>query len=155
MYILLFMILFCAALCDLRYLKIPNGLILLGFGCSISILLLSLNFSILISRLFVSLIIFISLFSFFQIGILGAGDIKLLMMMSLFLNISELLQIVFISFNLTLLQLLVISIIYHLKSKYRETIPIAISFFWGYGFWIIVNNLVKGGGLIDTLRLFI
>lgn len=155
MYILLFLILFCAALCDLKYLKIPNSLILLGICCSISILLVSLDFTTLVSRLLVSLIIFISLFSFFQIGILGAGDIKLLMMMSLFLSISELLQIVFISFNLTLLQLSTLSIFYHLKSKYKETIPLAISIFWGYGFWIIVCNLVKGGELIDTLCLLI
>lgn len=155
MYILLFLILFCAALCDLRYLRIPNSLIILGYCCSISILLLSFDFTILISRLFISLMVFISLFSFFQIGILGAGDIKLLMVMSIFLNISDLLQIVFISFSLTLLQLLALSLFFHLQVKSKETIPLAISLFWGYGAWIIFTTLMKGGELVDTLRLFI
>jgi len=154
-YYILFLILFCAALCDLKYSKIPNGLIILGVCYSILILLLSFDITTLFSRFFISFIVFISLFSFFRIGILGAGDIKLLMMMSIFLNISDLLQIVFVSFSLTLVQLMVVSIFFQLSINLKRTMPLAISLFWGYGFWIVMNSFVKGGELIDTLRLFI
>lgn len=137
MNILLFTVLFCSAICDLKFRKVPNGIIILGFFSAISYLLLLSDYHHLFSRMIVSISIFIFLYLFFQIGVLGAGDIKLLMVMALFLNISELLQIIFISMSITIIQLLVLkfkSVIQTLNIK----IPLANSLFWGYWLWIIL-----------------
>lgn len=137
MYILLFLILFCIFICDLRFYKVPNKLLIVGTLGAITYNLYCGSFIALASNASACLFIFFSLYSFYQIGILGAGDIKLFMMMSLFLNISQLLIILLISFSITLFILIVLSITKCIKINGKSRIPLGVSVFFGYGFWFI------------------
>lgn len=140
MYILLFIVLFCAALCDLKYHIIPNRLLFLSSISAISILLIDFDFNIFLSRTLSSVLVFFLFFVFFQNGVLGAGDIKLLMTMCLFLNMSSLLQIIFISFSITLLQITILKLVSTGQINHTK-VPMANSLFWGYWLWTILYML--------------
>lgn len=95
--IILCVMLFVAAIFDYRYRKIPNWLNLLIFITGLAIMIYDSG-SADVGRVFVILIILmLFLFPFYQIGGLGAGDIKLFMACVPFISFSEYLHFLFFS----------------------------------------------------------
>lgn len=137
MYNLLFLLLFCAALCDLKYSKIPNSLILLGFSSVLSLLLIQQLYIRAIKGVFAGALIFSFLFMFYQLRILGAGDIKLLMVLPMFLSVNDFFLIIIISFSFTIIICGFLNILQSIRITTKTRLPLGISLLYGYGFWYI------------------
>ena len=85
-----------AALADLKTHRIPNGFVVLGIVLGV---LGSLWLGLDIRRTAVSMLLaFLLLYPLFKIGALGAGDVKVFMMIGSFVEVKELLMILVISF---------------------------------------------------------
>ena len=88
---ILLLLLLLSALADLKTDRIPNGFILLGVVIGITGSLLSdRNFPELLASVLPA---FFLMYPLFRIGVLGAGDIKLLVMTASFLSIREFMSI--------------------------------------------------------------
>lgn len=93
---LLLLLLFLAALADLKTDRIPNGFIVFGIIIGISG---SLWLDSDIRQTAVSMLLaFLLLYPLFKIGALGAGDVKVFMMIGSFVEVKELLMILIFSF---------------------------------------------------------
>ena len=93
---LLLLLLLFTALADLKTDRIPNGFIVLGIVIGV---LGSLWLGLDIRQTAVSMLIaFLLLYPLFRIGALGAGDVKMFMMIGSFVEVKELLIILAISF---------------------------------------------------------
>lgn len=88
---LLLLLLFLAAVADLKTDRIPNGFVALGtvIGVSGSIWYYSNPWHTVLSVL----LAFLLMYPLFKIGVLGAGDVKVFMMIGSFLNVSGLLMV--------------------------------------------------------------
>lgn len=85
-----------AALADLKTDRIPNGFVLLGIVIGV---LGSLWHGLDIIHTVVSMLLaFLLLYPLFKIGAMGAGDIKVFMMIGSFVEVRELMVIIIISF---------------------------------------------------------
>lgn len=94
--LLLLLLLFLAALADIRTDRIPNGLIILGIVAGISY-----NVSVCrnLWQSAVSMVLaFLLMYPLFKIGAFGAGDVKVLMMAGSFLAIQEFLAVLTAAF---------------------------------------------------------
>ena len=95
-YSLLILLLLLAALADLKTDRIPNGFVLLGIAIGV---LGSLWHDSDIRQTAVSMFLaFLLLYPLFKIGAMGAGDVKVFMMIGSFVGARELLMIVILSF---------------------------------------------------------
>ncbi len=93
---ILLLLLLLAALADLKTDRIPNGFVVLG-GC-IGILGRLLG-GVDMRRTFLSVLLaFLLLYPLFRIGAIGAGDIKVLMMVGSFMDAGELFAVLVLSF---------------------------------------------------------
>lgn len=93
--IVLIALLFIAAILDFYKGKIPNALVLSGCCYGLVRLLKDGNVINYIPGILFSIIMF---FPFYRIGVIGAGDIKLLSMLGFYFSFSELIFCVFASF---------------------------------------------------------
>lgn len=85
-----------AALADLKTDRIPNGFVVLGIVIGV---LGSLWYYSDIRQTAVSMLLaFLLLYPLFKIGAMGAGDVKVFMMIGSFVEVKELLMIVLLSF---------------------------------------------------------
>ena len=91
----------------------------------------------LITGIICSLSVFCVLYFFFQINLIGAGDIKLLMLMPLFLDMSTLLPILFFSFGNALLLYVMKENIFSQHTSQKRGIRMSIPIFLGYGLWYL------------------
>lgn len=135
MQILLFLLLFFAAVSDAIEAKIPNVLIIIGFITAPVLLIKEHKVDLLITGIICSLSIFCILYIFFQINLIGAGDIKLLMVMSLFLDVSTLLHILLFSLGNALPFYFVKERLTSLNTSQKRGIRMSIPIFLGYGLW--------------------
>ncbi|MGN0361587.1 MAG: prepilin peptidase [Bilifractor sp.] len=87
-----------AAMLDLREGRIPNGWILTGVLLGLAELHLISGIRDYRSGLLSALLPFLLLFPFFLFRMIGAGDIKLLMLVGFFMNPREILECLFLSF---------------------------------------------------------
>ena len=93
---LLLLLLFLAALADLKTDRIPNGFIVLGIVIGV---IGSLWHDVDIRQTVVSMLLaFLLLYPLFKISVLGAGDVKVFMMIGSFVQVKELLMILVMSF---------------------------------------------------------
>lgn len=93
---MLLLLLLLAALADLKTDRIPNGFVVLGIVIGI---LGSLWLGSDIRHIAVSMLLaFLLLYPLFKIGAMGAGDVKVFMMIGSFVEVKELLMILVISF---------------------------------------------------------
>ena len=93
---LLLLLLFLAALADLKTDRIPNGFVVLGIAIGV---LGSLWHDVDIRQTVVSMLLsFLLLYPLFKIGVMGAGDVKVFMMVGSFVKVKELLIILILSF---------------------------------------------------------
>ena len=93
---LLLLLLLLATFTDIKTDRIPNGFVMLGIVIGV---LGSLWFGLGIIQTAVSMLIaFLLLYPLFKIGAMGAGDIKVFMMIGSFVKVKELLMILVISF---------------------------------------------------------
>ena len=93
---LLFLLLLLATLTDIKTDRIPNGFVVLGIVIGV---LGSLWLGSDIRRIAVSMLLaFLLLYPLFKIGALGAGDVKLFIMIGSFVEVKELLMILAVSF---------------------------------------------------------
>lgn len=97
---ILFLLLLLAALLDALWGKIPNWLNITGYLVGVVFTCYTLSFLDAIQRIVVSLVIFICMYLLFAIGCMGAGDVKLLMVLSMYASLKEFLVILMISFVL-------------------------------------------------------
>lgn len=141
MQILLFLLLFFAAVSDAIKAKIPNVLIIIGFITAPVILIKEHKAGLLFTGIVCALSIFCILYFFFQIKLIGAGDIKLLMMMALFLDVSTLLHILLFSFGNALPFYFVKERITSLNTSQKRGIRMSIPIFLGYGLWYLNQAL--------------
>ncbi|MCR5799675.1 MAG: prepilin peptidase [Lachnospiraceae bacterium] len=134
--VVLFLLLFCAALWDMYRARIPNILII--FGTLISVFFwISHDMETLFKRVGVSFLIFVVLYAFFTVGGLGAGDVKLLMMLVLYIKPADFLTILFISFaGAVIFKGLMIMLGRH-KYCGDMTVRLSVPLFMGYGLWYI------------------
>lgn len=107
----LLVILFIAAMFDLRYSRIPNLLVLILYISGVSINIFT-DISLLIPRLYSFLIIFAAFYFFYLANSIGAGDVKLLMAVALYVEVNSLIFIIAITFILALIK----SILYIIKT---------------------------------------
>ena len=85
-----------ATLADLRRDRIPNGFVVLGIVIGV---LCSLRHGSDIWHTVVSMLLaFLLLYPLFKIGALGAGDVKIFMMIGSFVEVKELLMVLTLSF---------------------------------------------------------
>lgn len=90
------LLLFLAALADFKTDRIPNGFIILGTGIGI---LGGLRYHTdLLQPVFSMLLAFLLMYPLFKIGALGAGDVKVFMMIGSFMNKKELLAVMVSTF---------------------------------------------------------
>ena len=95
-YSLLILLLLLAALADLKTDRIPNGFVVLGIVTGV---LGNLWLDADIRQMAVSMLLaFLLLYPLFKIGALGAGDVKVFMMIGSFVKVRELLMILILSF---------------------------------------------------------
>lgn len=95
-HLLLLLLLFLAALSDLRTDRIPNGLVILGMAVGLSG---KLWFDTQLWQSLVSMLLaFLLMYPLFKIGALGAGDVKVLMMIGSFLKIKGFITVLAASF---------------------------------------------------------
>lgn len=84
-------LLFLSALADLKTDRIPNGFILIGIGAGVLCSILSgQSLSAVVPSVFLA---FLLLYPLYQIGALGAGDVKLFVMIGCFYTAREMLYI--------------------------------------------------------------
>lgn len=140
MQILLFLLLFFAAISDAVETKIPNLLIIIGFVIAPVALIREHDIERLCSGIICAVSIFCILFFFFQMRLIGAGDIKLLMMMSLFLDVSMLLHILLFSFGNALPFYLIKEKFTEKTSPQKRGIRMSIPIFLGYGYWYLFQR---------------
>lgn len=141
MLILLFLLLFFSALSDAICAKIPNVLILIGLIGSMVLRIYFRETDRMLRGMVLAAIIFSILYIFFQIGLIGAGDIKILMMMSMYLDVSNLLYILFISFGSYLPFHVVYTSYPYQKVPQKRGIRMSIPLFLGYGLWYLTTVL--------------
>lgn len=85
-----------ATLADLKSDRIPNGFVMLGIVIGV---LCSLWHGSDIRRTVISMLLaFLLLYPLFKIGAMGAGDVKMLMMIGSFVEVKELLMVLALSF---------------------------------------------------------
>lgn len=85
-----------ATLADLKSDRIPNGFVMLGIMIGV---LCSLWHGSDIRRTVISMLLaFLLLYPLFKIGAMGAGDVKMLMMIGSFVEVKELLMVLVLSF---------------------------------------------------------
>ena len=137
MQILLFLLLFFAAVSDAIKAKIPNVVVAIGFIAAPVLLIREDKADLLITGIICSLSVFCVLYFFFQINLIGAGDIKLLMLMPLFLDMSTLLPILFFSFGNALLLYVMKENIFSQHTSQKRGIRMSIPIFLGYGLWYL------------------
>lgn len=93
---LLLLLLLLATLADLKSDRIPNGFVVLGIAIGA---LCSLRHGSDIWHMVVSMLLaFLLLYPLFKIGALGAGDVKIFMMIGSFVEVKELLMVLVLSF---------------------------------------------------------
>lgn len=138
---LLLFVLLIAALCDYKTSRIPNTVIISGALSAMAYCLVNKRYDRLWQGLAVAFTIFIILYVFFVIGILGAGDIKLLMMMALYLDAINLLLILFISCTCAVIVREIGFI--RIGEKYHiDRIKLSVPIFFGYGLWYLFSIFV-------------
>lgn len=93
---LLLLILMAAAYTDIRSHKIPNKLILVG-------MIIGLTYEPSFHGLIGKTAVLLVLFFFGMTGLMGAGDIKLLMVISLFVDVTRFLMILAVAFMLLII----------------------------------------------------
>ena len=93
---LLLLLLLLAALADFKTDRIPNGFIMLGIIIGMSGSLW--HNSALWQQAVSMLIAFLILYPLFKIGALGAGDVKVFMMIGSFLEVRELIMVLILAF---------------------------------------------------------
>ena len=93
---LLLLLLFLSAFADLKTDRIPNGFVLLGI--ILGVLGSLWNGSDIRHTVVSMLLAFLLLYPLFKIGAMGAGDIKVLMMIGSFVEVKELIAIIVMSF---------------------------------------------------------
>lgn len=81
--------------------KIPNNLIAFGLVLFLVTVMPYLPIGVLLARILISALVFLAGWIFFQTGIIGAGDLKLFMLLSLFFSGERFVIIVFYVFSLT------------------------------------------------------
>ncbi len=96
--ICLFSLALLAAFYDTRTSKIPNALLLRGLGFILPLRLLLDTPQGVLLGMFGAFMLCASMFPFFSVGALGAGDIKLLALLALGMDPLSALQMVFASF---------------------------------------------------------
>ena len=95
--IVLFLSLF-AYMCDLRDGKVPNGLILWGYAGGFIYAICEKGASGILEAIISLVWPILLLYVLFRIRALGAGDIKLISVISLFLNGHQVINIIYLSF---------------------------------------------------------
>ena len=138
--IVLFLLLFCAALWDMYHARIPNILIIFGALTAV-FFWMSHDRETLFRRAGVSFLIFVVLYAFFTVGRLGAGDVKLLMMLVLYIKPADFLTILFISFAGAVIfrGLMIMSGRHNYCGD--MTVRLSVPLFMGYGLWYICTFL--------------
>ena len=158
-----------AFLTDILRGRIPNLLIAVGFISGLVYLIADHSAAEICKRILASVLIFGLLFLFYAIGTMGAGDIKLLMMISMYVDIVNYGQILMaclmVAAVMSLYKLvrdgsLISRMMYfftyvqacltggELKEYYdgdtqeRLTIPLAASVFLGYTCWLAASKLL-------------
>lgn len=123
--VFLFLLLAVAVYTDLQSDKIPNWLILSGLGVGIWTT----------DRFYKNSFIFISIilifFPIFQMGALGAGDIKCLAMLSFYLTVSQMLSMLFFTFLIGTIWGMGKSIFYRTNLQKKKKIHLAVPIFLG------------------------
>ena len=123
--VFLFLLLAVAVYTDLRSDKIPNWLILSGLGVGIWTTDCFFKNSV----IFISIILIF--FPVFQIGVLGAGDIKCLAMLSFYLTMTQFLFMLFYSFLIGAMWGIGKSIFYRTNLQMMKKIHLAVPIFLG------------------------
>lgn len=95
--VVLFFILLLAAFTDLFWNVIPNWLNIVGYFVGIAYICFTLSYLDAVQRIGISFIIFAVFYFIFKIGCLGAGDIKLLMTASIYVDPKNFLLILLLS----------------------------------------------------------
>lgn len=137
MIIALFLLLFWAAIFDSKSSKIPNLLILSGYLGGI-IYLFAFEIDKLLNRFILSWFVMICLYVFFTLRALGAGDIKLLMMISIYLDFRDYLYVVAGAFLLAA----IVAVYKLIKDNFDVTntyIHLAFPIFGGFCMWEIIK----------------
>lgn len=143
--LIVFLLLMTAGIYDCRYSKIPNWLTASGYLFGLVFLYIKQPEKI-VTRIMTSLIIMFMLYAFFAVGQLGAGDIKLLMMLSIYMDIQDYIRVT--------VGALIVSVIIGMvkvfinKSKthlLHITVHLAIPIFASFCGWSIYHEI---GGLI-------
>ena len=146
--LILLALVFAAFLSDLKFRKIPN---IITVGGSILGLLFTIWSSapwLIARRIVTAITVFAILYVFFKIGALGAGDIKLLMMISMYVNTADYIKIFVFSFAVAAVMALykiARSFIIHKRivmyengdNTKRLAIPLACAIFGGSCIWAI------------------
>lgn len=89
---------FCAYLCDRRSGIIPNALIMMGYAAGFIYAICEKGPPGIIGAIISAVWPILLLFVLFRIRALGAGDIKLFSVISIFLNYKEMLAVIYLSF---------------------------------------------------------
>lgn len=95
---LLILLLIMAVLMDFRYDRIYNGWIIFGILLGLSLCILIKGWNGIYDAVAAMLISFCILYPVYKIGALGAGDVKLLIMVGSFISVNQLLRIIIFSF---------------------------------------------------------
>ena len=123
--ILLLIVLGLSVICDIKYQKIPNKLVLFGFFIGIIHLCIYDSPKNILIKIPIILFIILSFYPLFKIGVIGAGDIKLYGILPLFFsNIS--------SIKIILLSILLSAILALFKMLYLHIIVSRFQYFHSY-----------------------
>lgn len=107
---------FCAAIyTDWRYYRIPNLCILLGMAAGLIQTAVSCTWGELICALGAAAVLFLAFYPFYLLGALGAGDVKLFMMMGCYqalIGTDGLIQYMFVTMILAAISSIIKMIVY-------------------------------------------
>lgn len=141
-----YLLLLIAGIFDYKHSKIPNWLTISGYIGGLLYMYHKRPESF-CERVVVSIALLVALYVFFAIRTLGAGDIKLLMMLSIFLNIKDFIGTVVCAFLIAGC-MAVIKIIKqkNINKVLKTNIHLAIPIFLGFCSW---NSVCGIGGFIN------
>ncbi len=142
--LILFVFLFLAAVLDYKFGRIPNRITLSAYLTGIGYIACFYP-DMLVIRILTSIAILLLLYLFFSMSMLGAGDIKLLMMISIFMEAKILAELILIAAMFSVVTAIARTIrnkkgvVDFLKVRVHMAVPIFISY------CVILIKLYFGG----------
>ena len=121
----LFTILIFAAFFDVKYRRIPNWLIILGFIGAVILFPVSFTTTDICSKIIAVILPFLFSYPIYKIGAVGAGDIKLICLLGFFLSLRKV-------FSVILLSLIIAAVFSLIKMLYLKIFITRMQYFFSY-----------------------